>query len=269
MSIVIYGLYCPINGDLRYVGQAINLKRRLTRHIKDAATSSYKGRWIATLLRQGVKPELRVIRVVQPNENWRLVEQEEIAKAIANGCRLTNLTKGGDGVEWATPELREAWLESRSRHSRALWSERGNEMAAKIAASRRLPDARAKTAEAARLMHSDPEFKRLHRRATLQAFEKPEVRERLSKASRASWAANKEERCSAVFVPETRAKMSASAKARWSDPIKAEAARAANRSSEKRLLLSESAKRRSTPQYRAMMAEKTRLSWEKRRQPKG
>lgn len=269
MTVFIYGLYCPRSGDLRYVGQAINLKRRLTRHIKDSTTDTYKGRWIATLLRDDLKPELKAIRIVKPDENWRLVEQEEIANALAAGCRLTNLTKGGDGVEWATPELREAWLESRARHSRALWAERGEEMARKIGDARRSPEARAKTADEARRMHSDPEFKYRHRQATLEAFQRPEVKERLSKASRASWAANKEERCSATFVPETRAKMSDAAKRRWSDPVKGAAARASNSSPERRQKLSEMAKRRATPEYRAMMAEKTRLSWEKRRQAKG
>ena len=59
--------------------------------------------------------------------------------------------------------------------------------------------------------------------------------------------------------PETRKKMSESAKARWADPVGRELAVAAIRANSK--VYSESAKRRATPEYRKMMSEKSKAAW--------
>lgn len=57
--------------------------------------------------------------------------------------------------------------------------------------------------------------------------------------------------------PETRAKMSAAAKARWSDPEKRAAGAAANKNENQRA----GCRRRATPEYRAMMAAKSKAAW--------
>lgn len=72
-------------------------------------------------------------------------------------------------------------------------------------------------------------------------------------------------RRAAITAPNVRAKQSVAAKARWSDPVKGAAARQSSSSTEKRHRLSDAAIRRATPEYRSMMAEKTRVSWGKRR----
>jgi len=59
--------------------------------------------------------------------------------------------------------------------------------------------------------------------------------------------------------PETRKKMSESAKARWADPVGRQLAVAAIRANSK--VYSESAKRRATPEYRKMMSEKSKAAW--------
>lgn len=59
--------------------------------------------------------------------------------------------------------------------------------------------------------------------------------------------------------PETRKKMSDSAKARWADPAGREAAVSAIRANSKSY--SESAKRRATPEYRKMMSDKSKAAW--------
>lgn len=65
----------------------------------------------------------------------------------------------------------------------------------------------------------------------------------------------------AMRRPDTRAKMSAAAKARWADPEQAAAGRAANAGDEKRKRLSERAKQRATPEYRAMMSARSKAAW--------
>lgn len=65
----------------------------------------------------------------------------------------------------------------------------------------------------------------------------------------------------AMKRPETRAKMSASARARWSDPVMGAKGRAANGTSERRRKVADGATRRATPEYRAMMAERSRAAW--------
>jgi hypothetical protein len=118
-------------------------------------------------------------------------------------------------------------------------------------------------------MHAADGFRDRHKAAVKDAFQRQEVKDRLKVGQLESWAKNKAERCDLVFTPETRQKMSEAAKARWSDPIKGERARQSASSPARRRQLSDSAYKRATPEYRAMMAEKTRLSWEKRRQSKG
>lgn len=60
---------------------------------------------------------------------------------------------------------------------------------------------------------------------------------------------------------ETRMKMSRAAKARWQNPELLAAALQSASSAEKRARLSEAARARSTPEYRAKMAEKTKATW--------
>lgn len=60
---------------------------------------------------------------------------------------------------------------------------------------------------------------------------------------------------------ETRARMSAAAKARWADPVKRAAAMRANTSKEKREQLSELARKRATSEYRAAQSERSRAAW--------
>jgi hypothetical protein len=68
-------------------------------------------------------------------------------------------------------------------------------------------------------------------------------------------------KAAAMGRPETRAKMSASARARWADPELGKIGRAQNGAPDRRAKLSEGAKRRATPEYRAAQAERSRAAW--------
>lgn len=176
MVIYIYGLLCPLAQQIRYIGKSDDPDRRYKAHIGSARKPRcHKTNWLAKLMRQGLEPELRILREVPDGADWAAAEREEIAKARALGWPLTNMTLGGEGAA-----LTEEGLKAR---------------------------------------------------------------------------------LAIMGSADVRAKMSASALARWTDPELAAQGRAANASPEKRKKLSERAKRRSTPEYRAMMAAKSRAAW--------
>lgn len=176
MAIYIYGLHCPVAGAIRYIGKAAEPGKRFVAHLGSAAKGrTYCSRWLGKLVRDGLKPELVILRTVADGEDWAAAEREEIAKGFAAGWPLTNLTKGGEGAPL-------------------------------------LPEVEAK-------------------------------------------------RVAVLGSKATRAKMAKAARTRWDDPVSGERSRALNRRPEVRAKLSEGAKRRATPEYRAMMAEKTRAAW--------
>jgi hypothetical protein len=100
----IYGLVDPICGDLRYIGQTREgLSERYRIHIRNAQNNkrdSYSCRWIKTLLRRGTKPTLIVIEQTDDASNR---ERFWIKHYKAAGCRLTNLTEGGEDGRFMVP----------------------------------------------------------------------------------------------------------------------------------------------------------------------
>ncbi len=97
--VMIYGLYDPRNDELRYIGKANDLDRRLWQHINDAKNGqkTYRSDWIRSLLELNVIPAIKLLE--QSTENaWQEDEKAWIAKIKKEGGRLTNLTEGGDGL---------------------------------------------------------------------------------------------------------------------------------------------------------------------------
>ncbi len=100
MPIVIYGLYDPRTDELRYIGKtSTSLEGRLWQHINDAkkGMKTYKSSWIKLLLQFGMEPYIKVLGETT-EKAWQEDEKAWIAKAKEEGARLTNLTKGGDGL---------------------------------------------------------------------------------------------------------------------------------------------------------------------------
>lgn len=89
---VIYGLTVPETGEIRYVGQTINLAKRISRHVH-RKTNSYVGSWIKSL--DGNVGFVILER--DPPGGLDEAERAWIATLRGYGCRLTNLTNGGDG----------------------------------------------------------------------------------------------------------------------------------------------------------------------------
>lgn len=96
----IYALRDPRNQDIRYVGKTVkSLKARLQIHV---ASSGYYARrhvchWIKELQSLSLYPSIELLEEVDPGKDWAARERYWIAKLRNDGCRLTNLTEGGDG----------------------------------------------------------------------------------------------------------------------------------------------------------------------------
>lgn len=106
----IYGLKHPNSLEPRYVGfTSKTLEKRLTGHIWEAnshsATPTHKNRWIKSLTKHGIKPEVFVIEEVS-EDNWKAREQFWIKTLKEKGYRLTNATDGGDGILGFKPTKR-------------------------------------------------------------------------------------------------------------------------------------------------------------------
>ncbi len=98
---IVYGLVDPRDGQLRYVGKSCSGKRRARQHanptrvIKDF---THKGNWVKGLVAVGLRPEIEVLESVVDSQELDEAERFWIAYYRALGCRLTNLTDGGDGT---------------------------------------------------------------------------------------------------------------------------------------------------------------------------
>lgn len=94
----IYVLVDPNTMEVRYVGKSTSPQVRYRRHILDAVSgrSDHKARWIASLLSQGQRPELRIIELCPP-ARWATRERHWIAVFRNLGTTLTNHKSGGEG----------------------------------------------------------------------------------------------------------------------------------------------------------------------------
>ena len=104
----VYGLYDPRDGELRYVGlRKGNLGPRLNLHICDARKGKkrYSCHWIRQVLDAGFKPLICELQQFNNFEDTKAAEVYWIKFFREQGCRLTNLTDGGEGtVGWVPDE---------------------------------------------------------------------------------------------------------------------------------------------------------------------
>lgn len=95
---LIYGLIDPRDGQLRYVGKSSSGLRRPRRHVRLLDEKSYKANWVRELVSEGLSPEIEVLEEHQTAVALPEAECYFIAYFRSIGCRLTNLTTGGDGA---------------------------------------------------------------------------------------------------------------------------------------------------------------------------
>lgn len=137
MTAFIYGLFDPETGECRYVGKTVQpLKARLRSHISMAIRHP-GGRkvssWIASVVRNRSRPEIATLE--ESPDDWREAESFWIASLRLAGCRLTNLTTGGEGCEGYRPTE-----ETRRRLSEAA-KRQFSDPARRLAAARYAKDA--------------------------------------------------------------------------------------------------------------------------------
>lgn len=229
MSVWIYLLRDPRDGEVRYIGRTLDPRARLVAHISSARNGCryHSARWIAQLLRGGFEPSMELLLELPEDESWQEHERRLIAEYRARGARLTNITEGGDGVLF----LDEADLLRRVERQRAAYDR---------------PGMREQASRVARDINSRPAVKAAKSAGSKAMWEDPAKRAKLIKS---------------FGSPETKAKQSQKKRAAWADPHVGARLRALHSSEETRRKKSEGAKRRATPEYRAMMAERTRAAW--------
>lgn len=97
---VIYGLFDLRTGHLRYVGLHVgDIGKRLREHLCLARKGKklYVYDWIRQLLREDLSPEIDSLEICGSKPELVEAEVWHIAYWRSLGCRLTNLTAGGEG----------------------------------------------------------------------------------------------------------------------------------------------------------------------------
>lgn len=100
----IYTLVDPRCGEVRYVGKTDDPIGRAKTHLRKEAT--IKGRWVQSLIADGVAPVLEILDEV-PFDEWMFWEQYWIQFLRGHGCRLMNGDNGGLGRFRSTPAINE------------------------------------------------------------------------------------------------------------------------------------------------------------------
>lgn len=101
-EVFIYCLIDPVTGHVRYVGKTVDLSRRYRLHINQKE-NTWKGKWIQSLIKKDLKPNLFVVDTVN-NEDWEFWEQFYICLFKAWGFTLTNLDEGGRTTKYRAKE---------------------------------------------------------------------------------------------------------------------------------------------------------------------
>jgi hypothetical protein len=97
---LVYGLFDPRTGELRYVGKSHSGMRRPKEHLRAdrLKAASHKNSWLKALLAVGRAPEIRTLAVLAGPDEVSPKEVELIAFYKSSGARLTNMTDGGEGT---------------------------------------------------------------------------------------------------------------------------------------------------------------------------
>lgn len=243
--VFIYSLIDPRDQETRYIGKTIDPDRRANDHLKYAENPQVpKDWWVRILIYKGLEPIFRILIEV-PDDCWQNYEKGFIAHYRKIGCRLLNMTDGGDGSQgyrwtdeqkkrfseghcltrWDNPNYVEPWQEAmrnrdlsymknpayRERHSqimKGLWAD---------------PDWRGMMQEIAKERGASEEYKAKISAASKANWEKDEFRQKVMAGLGKYWSdpINREKQSEATkagMTPEVCARASKKARERWQDP---------------------------------------------------
>lgn len=261
--ITIYALVCPMSGEIRYIGKTEKTpERRLIAHLTESRSRgwSHKNRWIRKCLAAGSSPQLWILEEVADGVRWQERERAWIGRAMQLGLPLTNQTAGGEGLDFIDPITKENYRKVHSEISRERYYSSPERRAALIEGSKRSwAENREARLEAAKKGWT-PEAKARHAEAMEKVRSAPGWKERKMLSAKDVWPTHREKILEAFARPETKEKHSAAIKAAWGDDAKR--ARLMNRwTPEAKAKQAQAIRDRSTPEYRALMAEKTKARW--------
>lgn len=120
---LIYALVDPRDDLIRYVGQSAIGIQRARQHLEpsELKLDTYKVRWIKTLLRLSMKPQIKVLERVNSVNELNPAEIKWIAEVKrTSGTKLTNATSGGGGAQGVSDETRAKMSASQKRAWAAL-----------------------------------------------------------------------------------------------------------------------------------------------------
>ena len=224
MAVFIYGLHCPLAGEIRYIGKSVNPQKRLRAHISCAvrhAADHHTSRWIRRLAASDLAPSLVILHKVGPNEKWQDVERRLIADAIQRGLPLTNSTLGGEGLDFVNDGDRQRYLANLSASmKRYCNTEAGKRQMAKLSAiAASDPDVIRRRTEAIREAYRRPEVIARCSEAAKETGSIPSVKLARSKASSAMWENEdyRRRKTAQLASDEFRTAQSMRLSARWSD----------------------------------------------------
>ncbi len=120
---VIYIFSDPITNEVRYIGKAKNLLKRILNHYKPSKLKlkTHKNNWLKSLLENGLRPNVCVIDSSINYCDLNSLEIKWIEYYTSIGCDLTNGTKGGDGG-MLTPESIEKMKATKKRVGQKYWA---------------------------------------------------------------------------------------------------------------------------------------------------
>jgi hypothetical protein len=101
----IYALIDPRDGEVRYVGKAIDPYVRLNSHLGEK-NHRRKSRWLNVLVQQCLIPKVVVLECTNTG-GWQAAERSWIKFYRSIGADLTIHTNGGEGLNGADAETRE------------------------------------------------------------------------------------------------------------------------------------------------------------------
>lgn len=221
----IYILICPLVGRVRYIGQSDDVTKRLRAHLNEAASGTkrhHRARWLAKVLRAGMKPHVVEVIKVPADFQWQHFERFMIASARHFGTPITNSTAGGEGVEVIDESVRER-MRTHSRRKmddpefRANFLRHSKEW-------RESEEGKTYLCGFGKRIHSDPEAAARNLVKLREANARPEVWANKNRANKEKGAT--QEYRAAVSAgakrrfedPDQRAMASAAHSARWADP---------------------------------------------------
>jgi len=102
---LVYGLVDPRDGQLRYVGKSCSGLWRPTeefnRALKGQEGANHRVNWIKNMHSSGCRYSVVVFQELESNEILSQAEVFWIAYFRGLGCKLTNMTVGGEGVVYS------------------------------------------------------------------------------------------------------------------------------------------------------------------------